>query len=86
VTYILSDVADVPASNTSAGKTSSEKIAAANGSTFWQRLYAAMIQSRQRSALRELRARSFMIAEAEIVLGGFPHTKLSDDASLPFNR
>lgn len=56
------------------------------GLSFWQRLYVAMIESRRRSAIRELRARSYLVNEAEIVLGGFPQTALKNDAALPFNR
>ena len=51
-----------------------------------QRLYAALIESRKRSAARELRARNLLVNEAGIVLGGIPFTSLSNDASLPFNR
>lgn len=56
------------------------------GLGFWQRLYVAMVESRRRSAVRELRARSYLVNEAEIVLGGFPQTALHNDAALPFNR
>lgn len=51
-----------------------------------QRLYAALIESRKRSAARELRARNLLVNEAEIVLGGYPSATLSSDVSLPFNR
>jgi len=51
-----------------------------------QRLYAAMVESRKRSAARELRARNLLVNEAEIVLGGYPSATLSSDVSLPFNR
>jgi hypothetical protein len=50
------------------------------------RVYAAMIESRMRSAARELRARNLLVNEAGIVLGGIPFTSLSNDAALPFNR
>lgn len=59
---------------------------AASGPGFWQRLYAAMIESRRRSVERELRARYYLIGEAGIVLGGLPQTTLKTDAELPFNR
>jgi len=62
------------------------KASPVTGPTFWQRLYAAMIESRRRSAIRELRARSYLVNEAEIVLGGFPQATLKNDAALPFNR
>ncbi len=51
-----------------------------------QRLYAAILESRMRSAARELRARNMVVNEADIVLGGIPFTRLSNDATLPFNR
>lgn len=76
MSYVLNTTAALPAA----------KAAATTGPSIWQRLYAAMIESRRRSAIRELRARSFLIHEAEIVLGGFPQTALKDDAALPFNR
>ena len=53
---------------------------------FMQRFYAALIESRKRSAARELRARNLLVNEAEIVLGGYPSATLSNDVSLPFNR
>lgn len=67
-------------------ETDAAKASPAAGPSIWQRLYAAMIESRRRAAIRELQARSHLIGEAEIVLGGFPQTALSDDAKLPFNR
>ena len=45
-----------------------------------------MIESRRRSAMRELRAHSYLVRESELVLGGFPATTLTSDAELPFNR
>jgi len=54
--------------------------------SFWQRLYASILESRRRSADREIRARAYLLNEAEIVLGGFPQTALGDDDRLPFNR
>ena len=45
-----------------------------------------MIESRRRSALRELRAHSYLVRESELVLGGFPATTLKSDDALPFNR
>lgn len=56
------------------------------GQGFWQRFYAAMIESRRRSALRELRAHSYLVRESELVLGGFPATTLKNDDALPFNH
>ncbi len=76
MTYVLNDTVAL----------TTEKTAVAQGPTFWPRLYAAMIESRRRSASRELRARHFLLNEAEIVLGGFPQASLKDDARLPFNR
>jgi hypothetical protein len=80
VTYVLNNTASMLAAEAAVRtKTTGEP-------TFWQRFYAAMIESRRRSAMRELRARSFLVNEAEIVLGGFPRTALETDATLPFNR
>ncbi|CAN7723152.1 hypothetical protein LJR009_002342 [Bosea sp. LjRoot9] len=76
MTYVMNNTAVLPAS----------EVAAPSSPSFWQRLFAALIESRRRSAARELRARSYLINEAEIVLGGFPQTALSNDAKLPFNR
>jgi hypothetical protein len=81
MTYVLNTTASLPASKAAQAST-----AAPTGPTFWQRLYAAMIESRRRAALREMRAYAHLINEAEIVLGGFPQVGLKDDASLPFNR
>lgn len=76
MTYVLNDAALLPA----------EKATAREGKTVWQRLFAAMVESRRRSALRELRARHFLTNETELVLGGFPVASLRSDAELPFNR
>lgn len=51
-----------------------------------RRIHAAIIESRMRSAARELRARNLLIDEAGIVLGGIPFASPSNDESLPFNR
>ncbi|MET3891446.1 hypothetical protein ABIE41_002522 [Bosea sp. OAE506] len=80
MTYVLNDTAVLPA--TEVKKTAK----AAEGSGFWPRLYAALIESRRRSALRELRAHSFRINESGLLLGGIPTTTLSTDETLPFNR
>lgn len=50
------------------------------------RIYAAIVESRMRSAARELRAHNLLLGEAGLVLGGLPATRLADDAALPFNR
>lgn len=50
------------------------------------RFRAAMIESRHRSVERELRARSLLVNEAGIVLGGIPFATLSSAEPLPFNR
>ena len=76
MTYVLNDAALLPGA----------PAAAREGKTIWQRLFAAMVESRRRSALRELRARYFLTNESELVLGGFPMASLSRDAELPFNR
>lgn len=81
MTYLLNNTASLLASE-AAVKTTVKT----SETTFFQRLYVAILESRRRSALRELRARSYLVNEAEIVLGGFPHTELSKDAALPFNR
>lgn len=79
MTYVL---------NNTAALRSSESVTPAvkTGPSIWQRFYAALVESRRQSAIRELRARSYLVNEAEIVLGGFPQTALKDDAALPFNR
>jgi hypothetical protein len=79
MTYLTNTTASLLASDAA-------KVSVTAGPSFWQRLYAAMIESRRRSAIRELRARSYLVNEAEIVLGGFPQATLKNDALLPFNR
>ena len=81
MTYVLNnaDILPVPAS----AKTVAP---ASNGLSFWQRLYAAMVESRRRSVMRELRARSYLIGESEIVLGDYAQMTLKTDAELPLNR
>ncbi|HEV7260893.1 MAG TPA: hypothetical protein VGN82_24140 [Bosea sp. (in: a-proteobacteria)] len=80
MTYVLNDASVLPAAEmTKTAKT-------ADGKGFWQRLYAAMIESRRRSALRELRAYSYLINESEMVMGGLPGATVSADVALPFNR
>jgi len=81
MTYVLNTTASLLASEAATRGT-----VAAHGPSIWQRLYAAMIESRRRSAMRELRARSYLIHESEIVLGGFPQATLTNDDALPFNR
>jgi hypothetical protein len=80
MTYVLNDASALPATD---AKTTAK---AADGSGFWPRLYAALIESRRRSALRELRAHSFRINESGMLLGGIPTTTLATDEALPFNR
>lgn len=80
MTYVLNDTSVLPATEVK------QTAAASEGPGFWQRLYAAMIESRRRSALRELRAYSYRINESGILLGGIPATTLSSDETLPFNR
>jgi hypothetical protein len=80
MTYVLNTTTDLPV----ATRTEATKKAA--GPSFWQRLYAAMIESRRRSALRELRAYSYLARESELILGGYPKASLKNDAELPFNR
>ncbi|HEY5793754.1 MAG TPA: hypothetical protein VIU82_01975 [Bosea sp. (in: a-proteobacteria)] len=83
MTYVLNDASVLPATEvTKTAKTA----AMSDGQGFWQRLYAAMIESRRRSALRELRAHSFLINESGILLGGIPASTVSNDRALPFNR
>jgi len=76
MTFVLNDVSVLPAAVSTK--------AASEG--FWQRVYAALIESRRRSALRELRAYSYLINESRAVLGGLPGATVSTDATLPFNR
>lgn len=80
MTYVLNTTTDLPV----AARTEVTKKAA--GPSFWQRLYAAMIESRRRSAMRELRAYSYLARESELILGGYPKLPLNADAELPFNR
>ncbi|MFA6968476.1 hypothetical protein [Bosea sp. (in: a-proteobacteria)] len=83
MTYVLNDASVLSATEvTKTAKTAS----ATDGLGFWQRLYAAMIESRRRSALRELRAHSFLLNESETVLGGLSAATISTDVALPFNR
>lgn len=79
MTYVLNDTSVLP-------KTEVNKAAVSDRASFWQRLYAAMVESRRRSALRELRAHSFRINESGMLLGGIPATTLANDEALPFNR
>lgn len=71
MTYVLNATAGLAA----------DKPANLKGLGFWQRVFAAMIESRRRAALRELRAYSYLVQEAELVLGDSQRK----DASLPFN-
>lgn len=80
MTYVLNNADILPVAVTATTTATSGK------PSFWQRFYAALIESRRRSAIRELRARSFLVNEAEIVLGGFPTATISNDVALPFNR
>lgn len=82
MTYVLNTTASALAAEAAERAVAT----AEHGPSFWQRLYAAIVESRRRSAARELRARSYLINEAEIVLGGFPQTALNEAAKLPFNR
>ena len=84
MTYVLNDASVLPA--TEVTKTAKTVAATTDGQGFWQRLYAAMVESRRRSAMRELRAYSYRINESGILLGGIPATTLSSDETLPFNR
>ncbi|KPF65996.1 hypothetical protein IP69_16130 [Bosea sp. AAP35] len=80
MTYVLNDASVLPATEVT------KIVATSDGPGFWQRLYAAMIESRRRSALRELRAHNFLINESGILLGGIPAPTVSNDTALPFNR
>ncbi|WP_332687009.1 hypothetical protein [Bosea sp. (in: a-proteobacteria)] len=80
MTYVLNNAAEMPAI------ARAEATGTTAGPGFWQRFYAALIESRRRSALRELRAYSYLARESEITLGGFPTVALKSDAELPFNR
>ena len=84
MTYVLNDASVLPA--TEATRTAKAKTAVSDGRGFWQRLYAAMIESRRRSAIRELRAHNFLINESGMLLGGIPVSTVSNDRALPFNR
>jgi hypothetical protein len=84
MTYVLNDASVLPAIEVT--KTAAKAAATADGQSFWQRLYAAMIESRRRSAMRELRAHSFLLNESETVLGGLSAATIATDVALPFNR
>jgi hypothetical protein len=81
MTYVLNHTDVVPSAERAAQKT-----VKTNRPGFWQRFYAALIESRRQTALRELRSHSYLARETELVLGGFPQTALTNDAELPFNR
>jgi len=85
MTYVMNNTAVLPAATSLPGTKSAAKTEK-TGQSFWQRLYAAMIESRRRSAMRELRAHAYLSREAELMLGGFPTGALKSDAELPFNR
>lgn len=80
MTYVLNNADVLPVPVQAGAKTRSDKPG------LMQRFYAALIESRARSAARELRARNLLVNEAELVLGGFPSATLSSDVFLPFNR
>ena len=80
MTYVLNNADVLPVAVTADAKTRADK------PSFMQRFYAALVESRMRSAARELRARSLLVNEAEIVLGGYPSATLSGDVALPFSR
>jgi len=81
MTYVLNNADLLPVAVVAEAKARK-----ADKPSLMQRLYAALIESRKRSAARELRARNLLVNEAEIVLGGYPSATLSHDVSLPFNR
>lgn len=78
MTYVLNNADVLPVAGLADAKTTADKPG------LMQRLYAALVESRMRSAARELRARNMLVNEAEQVLGGYP--TLSSDATLPFSR
>lgn len=80
MTYVLNNADVLPVAVTAGAKTRADKPG------LLQRFYDALIESRMRSAARELRARNILVNEAAIVLGGYPSTTLSGDAALPFSR
>ena len=83
MTYVLNDTTILPQAQ--ATRTAPASVSS-TGPGFWQRLYAAMIESRRRSAIRELRAHHFRINESAMLLGGIPASTVSNDQALPFNR
>ncbi len=80
MTYVLNNADVLPVAVVADAKTTADK------PSLMQRFYAALVESRMRSAARELRARNMLINEAGIVLEGTPFTSLSNDKALPFNR
>ncbi len=81
MTYVLNNADVLPVA-----ATADATARRAGKPSLMRRFYAALIESRKRSATRELRARNLLVNEAEIVLGGYPSATLSGDVSLPFNR
>ncbi len=80
MTYVLNNADVLPVAVTAGAKTRADKPG------LLQRIYDALVESRMRSAARELRARHLLTNEAEIVLGGYPSATLSGDVALPFSR
>lgn len=80
MTYVLNNADVLPVTVTADAKTRAEKPG------LLQRFFDALVESRMRSAARELRARNLLVNEAEIVLGGYPSATLSGASALPFSR
>lgn len=80
MTYVLNNADVLPIAVVAGAKTNAEKPG------LMQRFFDALVESRMRSAARELRARNMLVNEAEQVLGGYPSATLSSDVALPFSR
>ncbi|WP_420101399.1 hypothetical protein [Bosea sp. (in: a-proteobacteria)] len=78
MTYVLNNAELLPAAEAQRAAPAREGLLS--------RIFTAIINSRLRSAERELRARHLMLNEAGIVMGGIPFATVAADDKLPFNR
>lgn len=78
MTYVLNNAELLPAAEAQRAAPAHEGLLS--------RIFTAIIDSRLRSAERELRARHLMLNEAGIVMGGIPFATVAADDKLPFNR
>lgn len=81
MTYVLTNAHVVPMQLDNRAT----RAAPANPGLF-SRLYAAMIESRLRTAEREIRARTLLVNEAGIMMGDVPFASVTRADALPFDR